>query len=103
MLEVILVLLIILWLTGALHINGFSLPNTVLFSLNGHPVTLINLLIFIVIVWAIGVLPRPFREIAGVLLVLWLLTLLGIIAITGLSHIIIIAIIVGIILSILNK
>lgn len=41
-------------------------------------------------------LPSPFREIATVILVLWLLSLFGIIAIAGFSQILIIALIVGI-------
>src|SRR5258708_38922914 len=101
MLEVILVILIVLWLTGNIHISGFTIPHTILFVINGHAITLVNLLIFLVILWAIGILPSPIREIAGVLLVLWLLALFGFIAIAGLANLLVIAIIVGIIFSIL--
>lgn len=102
MLEVILVVLILLWLTGNLHFTGLVIPDYVLFSLNGRPITLINLLVFIVIVWAIGVLPSPIREISGVLLLLWILSILGILAIAGLANLIVIAVIIGIVLALLN-
>ena len=102
MLIIILVILIILFLTGSIHISGFTIPHTVLFNLNGHPITLINTLIFLAIAFAIGVLPSPFREIAGVLFILWLLSILGFIAIAGLSTLLVLAIIVGIILSVIG-
>jgi hypothetical protein len=101
MLALILVILIVLWLLGYLHIVTF-IPNIALFSLNGHTVTLWELLIFFVIIWALGILPSPLREIAAVLLLLWILSTLGIIAIAGFSSIIIIAIIVGLVLAVLG-
>jgi hypothetical protein len=102
MLEVILVILILLWLTGNLHISGLTIPDYVLFHLNGHPISLLNLLVFMVICSAVGVLPSPIREIAGVLLLLWVLSILGIIAIAGLSNLLVIAVIVGIIVALLK-
>ena len=103
MLEVLVALLILLWLTGNIHITGFTLPNLSLFVIHGQPITLVNILIFFLILWAIGLLPSPFREIAGVLFVLWLLALFGFIAIAGLSNLIVIAIIIGIVFAILRK
>lgn len=103
MLEIILLILVVLLLTGNIKIPGFAFPNYILFYIHGQPVTIISLLIFVVILWAIGILPSPFREIAGVLFVLWLLSLFGFIAIAGLSNLIVIAIIVGIVFSILRR
>jgi len=100
MIEILLAILIILFLTGNLHINGFNLPHIVLFQINGQSITLVNVLIFVLILWALGILPSPFREIAAVLFILWLLTIFGILAVAGLSNLIIIAIIVGIVFSI---
>jgi len=54
---------------------------------------------FIIAIWAIGILPSPLKQIAGVLLVLWVLSTLGLVAVAGLSQIIMIAVIVGIGLS----
>lgn len=103
MIEVLLILLIIFWALGYIHVGNIVIPNTVLATLNGRPITLWDLLIFIIVLWAIGILPTPFREIAGVLLALWVLSLLGLIAIAGLSNLIVIAIIVGIIASFIKS
>src|SRR5258708_1915670 len=103
MLEALLVILIFLWLTGNLHVRGLVIPDYNLFVINGRSITLINLFVFIVIAWAVGLLPSPFREIAGVLLVLWVLSILGILAIAGLANLLVIAVIVGIIASIVKR
>ncbi len=103
MLGTILVALIALWFLGYIRIDGLpTIPDIQLFVINGQPITLCNVLIFAVICWAIGVLPSPFRQIAGVLLLLWILATLGILAISGLASIIVIAIIVGVILALLG-
>ncbi len=99
MLIVILLILIALWFLGYIDIRGLNIPDYVLFQLNGRPITLWNVLIFFVVLAAIGILPSPFREIAGVLFALWLLTLLGILAISGLGNLLVIAIIIGIVAS----
>ncbi len=95
MIGAILVILIVLWVLGYLRVPGLVLPNVTLFSFNGVPITLWNVLILLVIAWAIGVLPSPIREIAAILLLLWILSTLGILAIAGLSSLLVIAIIVG--------
>ena len=99
MLTTIIIILIILWFLGYAPVSGISIPNIVLFSINNHPVTLWELLILLVITWAIGILPRPFQIVASVLLLLWILSILGILSIIG-PNIIVIAIIIGLILSI---
>jgi hypothetical protein len=103
MIGVIVVLLFLLWLLGYVQVPGLMIQDAVLFSLNGRPITVLNLLVFVLILWAIGILPSPFREIAGVLFVLWILSLLGFIALAGLSNLILIAIIVGIVASIVRR
>jgi len=102
MLEIILVVLVLLWITGNLHVTGVNIPNYTLLNINGQQITLINLLVFLAIVWAIGVLPSPIREISGVLLFLWVLSILGFIAIAGLGNIIVIAVIIGIVWALLD-
>ncbi|CAN5149614.1 hypothetical protein BH11PAT1_BH11PAT1_0680 [soil metagenome] len=99
MLVTIIVLLLALWFLGYVHLDALPIPDITLFEINAHPITLWNLLIFFVILWAVGILPRPFREIAFVLLVLWLLSLFGIIAFAGLSGWLVIAVIVGLIIA----
>ncbi|HUD19074.1 MAG TPA: hypothetical protein VMR81_01345 [Patescibacteria group bacterium] len=102
MLGAILLILVVLWFFGYIHIQGISIPNFPLFVLNGHSISLWDLLIFLVILWAIESLPGPLRVIAGVLLVLWLLSTLGLIAIVGFSHLIVVVIIIGLVLAVLH-
>lgn len=101
MLATLVIILIILWLLGYLHVGSVYIPDITLFTINNQIVTLWDLLILLVVAWAVGILPTPFREIAGVLLILWVLSVLGILAISGiaLSNILVIAIIVGLIVS----
>ncbi|RJR15067.1 hypothetical protein C4579_03300 [Candidatus Microgenomates bacterium] len=103
MLELIIILLVVFWFLGYIRIEGLTIADINLFVINGQQITLWKLLIFFLILWAIGVLPSPFRQIAAVLMVLWVLATLGIIAIAGLSNILIIAIIAGIVLSVAGR
>ena len=100
MLIAIVIILLILWFLGYAPVSGISIPNFALFTINSHPITLWEILILVVVVWAIGVLPSPIQAIAGILLLLWILSVLGIFAIAGLANILVLVIIVGIILSI---
>lgn len=100
MLIAIVIILIVLWFLGYAPITGISIPNFVLFTINNHPVTLWEILILVVVAWAISILPRPFQMIASVLLLLWVLSVLGILAIAGLSNVIVFVIIIGLIISI---
>ena len=102
MVEFLLIGLIILWFLGYIHIPWLVIPHVNLFVINGKAVTLYELLILIVVVWAVSFLPTPLRQIAGVLLILWLLATLGLIVIAGFSQIILIALIVGIGLSLVK-
>jgi hypothetical protein len=102
MLAGLLILLIILWFLGYIHIDGLTIPDLVLFTINGQPITLWNILILLVVAAVIGSLPSPFREIAGVLLILWILSVLGILAIAGLSSLLVIAFIIGLVLYLIK-
>jgi hypothetical protein len=100
MIIAIVVVLAILWFLGYAPISGISIPNFVLVTINNHPVTLWEILILLVVGWAIGILPRPFQAVASILLLLWILSVLGIFAIGGLPGIIVLIIIVALIASI---
>lgn len=100
MIVAIIIILVILWVLGYAPLTGISIPNIALFTINSHPVTLWEILILVVVGWAIGILPRPFQAVASVLLILWVLSVLGILAIAGLSNVIVLVIIIGLILSI---
>ncbi len=102
MLTLLLAVLIILWLLGYLNLPVFPITDMVLFNLFGKAISLYDILIFGVILWLIGILPSPFREIAGVLLIIWLLAFFGIIAVAGFSNIVIIALIIGLVLYLLG-
>jgi|SRR6185369_2422785 len=100
MILTIIIILSILWILGYAPLSGISVPNIILFSINGHPITLWEILILAVISWAIGILPRPFQIVASVLLVFWILSVLGILAIGGLPGIVVLIVIVTLIVSI---
>ena len=102
MLALIIIILIVLWYLGYIQIPAFTLLNHVLFTINSHAVTIWEFLILLIIGWAIGILPSPIRQIAGVLLILWILATLGFIAVAGFGSIVVIAIIVGLIFFLLE-
>ena len=102
MLVGLLIVLIILWFLGYIHIDSLNIPDISLFTLNGHTITLWNILTLAVIAAIVGILPSPFRQIAAVFLILWILSVLGILAIANLSSMLVIALIVGLILYLLR-
>jgi hypothetical protein len=102
MLITLLVLLVVLWFFGYIHVSNFTLPDIALLSVNGHVVTLVEALIFFVIVSAVGVLPTPLRQIGFAVVLLWLLSTLGVVAISGLASILVLAIIVGLVAALLR-
>lgn len=103
MLGLIALILIVLWFLGYIRIDAIPIPDFYLFSLNNRQVSFWDLLIFFVILWAISVLPTPLRQVAGVLLALWLLALFGIIAIAGFSQIIVIVVIITLLYSLFRR
>ncbi len=76
--------------------------HIILLRFNGLDITIWNVLIFLVFIWLVTSLPSPFRQIAVVFILIWLLASLGIIAIAGLSNILVIAIIVGVLLYVIS-
>ena len=104
MLAALVVILAVLWYLGYVHIAGINIPNVIVFSINDHAVTLWNLLILIVVASAISILPGPLRIAGGILLVLWILSVIGVLTLSGmaLSNILIIAIIVGLVVSLFS-
>jgi len=101
MITMLVIVLVLLWFFGYVRIDGINLPDTTLFSINNLPITLWDILILVIVSWAISIIPTPFREIAGVILILWVLSVLGVIALAGvnLASIFVIAIIIGLIVS----
>ena len=99
---ILIIVLLILYFFGYITIPGLTIPNPLLFTFAGHDVTLLTLLIFFAILWAIEVLPTPLRQIAMVLVLLWILSTLGFIALAGLSNILVVAILVGLVISLFH-
>jgi hypothetical protein len=101
MLAALIILLAVLWFFGYVNISGITFPNIHLFAINGVDITLWSLLVLLLVVGAISILPTPFKQIAAVLLILWVLAALGILSIAGigLPSILLLAIIVGLIAS----
>lgn len=102
MILALLIALVILWALGYVTIPSFVIPSITLFTVNGHLITLWNLLIFLVLLVVAGSLPSPLREVLFVVLIIWVLAVLGIIAFVGLSNVLIVAIIAGLIVYLLQ-
>jgi hypothetical protein len=99
---VIIAILLILSLFWLLGYGPFTVLHLVLLKFNGFAITIWDILIFLVFIWLVGSLPSPLRQIAIVFIFVWVLSLFGIIAIAGLSNILVIAIIVGVLLFALS-
>lgn len=102
MVMLVLALLVILAILGYVQIPFLPFLDIILFTLNGREISVLDILVLLVILWAIGILPTPFRQIIGAIFVIWLLAVLGFIAVAGLSNILVIAVIVGIIIYLLG-
>ncbi len=105
MIAALIVILAILWFFGYINIEGLNIPDMSLFVINGQVISIIDLLILALVATAISLLPSPFREISGVLLILWILAVLGILSIAGigLPSLLVLAIILGLIVSLFRK
>lgn len=103
MVQVLILILLALYLTGNISVNipGLGYLKMVLFSINGHAITLLNLLIFIVVVSAAESLKSPFREIAAILVILWVLSVFGIISIVWSANFIVVGIIALLLFSLI--
>lgn len=92
----VLLLLIVLWLMGIFSPLAFLYRP--LGNINGHPISLWDILLFLLIVWLIGILPKPLRQIVTIILIFWLLSLMGILVIGGLSNFLLPLLIIGLVL-----
>lgn len=95
----LILILAVLWLLGFIQIPGLILRNAVLFRINGHTITLWEILILVFLLWIVETLPTPVRQIIVVFVLLWVLSVIGFITVSGLSNLIIAGIIIGVLLS----
>ena len=104
MLAALFLTLILLWFLGYIRIEGLYIPDFILFSINGQPISLWSILILVFVAWAVSILPTPIKQIVAVLLIIWILAVLGVISLTGiaLANILVLAIIIGIIIALLS-
>ena len=100
---IVIVALLVLWLVGVIQIPGLAIRDFTLFRFQNHTVTLLEVLIFLVLLWAVETLPSPLRELTVLAVIMWLLSTLGIIVVAGLPNILILAVVVGLLLTYLCK
>jgi hypothetical protein len=96
-------IVVVLWLLGIVKMPWLTMPHFPSLNFLGLHLTIQTLLIIAIFVWIASSLGGPFRQIVWVLVVLWILSALGVIVIGGLSNIIVIAIVVGLVLSLVQK
>lgn len=100
MIEFVLAVIFVLWLLGFIQIDFLA---NVLTNINGRDISVKEVLLFFLIIWLIGLLQRPFREIVSVLFVLWILSTLGIIAIAGIGNLLVLAVVVGAVVFLIRR
>lgn len=95
--------LVVLWLLGIINIPWLEMPHFPTLNILGFSLTIEKLLVIIALVWIASSLGGVIGKVVWVLVVLWLLSTLGIIAVGGLSNLLVIGVVVGIVLSLLQK
>lgn len=93
----------VLWLLGIINIPWLVMPNFPSLNILGFDITIQNLLIIGILIWIASSLGGPFRQIVWVLVVLWILSALGVIAVGGLGNLLVIGIVVGLVLSLVQR
>lgn len=96
-------IVVVLWLLNIISVPWLTRPPYPTLNILGYTVTIETILIIGILVWIASSLGGVFGKIVWVLVVLWLLSVLGVISIGGLSNLLIIGVVVGIVLSLLQK
>jgi len=99
----IIAILVALWLLGIISIPWFSLPTFPVLQILGYSITIQRLLLILLFTYLALNLGSPFRQIIWVFFVLWLLSILGLIAVGGMAKLLIISLVVGLILSLVQR
>ncbi len=95
MILAILITLFVILLINDITIVGLPSLDITVATINRQAISLWDIITFVLVAGLIGLLPRPFREIFAVVLLVWTLSVLGIIAIGGLSTILLFGILIG--------
>jgi len=96
-------IVVVLWLLGLVKIPFLMRPHFPTLDLFGFSLTIETLLVIGVLIWIASSLGGVIRHVVWVLVVLWILTKLGIIAVGGLSNLLVIGIVVGVVLALFKK
>jgi hypothetical protein len=99
----IIAIVVALWLLGVINIPWLTMPHFPVFSVLGYSVTIQRLLIFGIVIWLASSLGSPFRQILWVFFILWLLSTMGIVGSIATGTLILVSIVVGLILSVVQK
>jgi|GEM_PF-3634788 len=91
------------WLLGVINIPWFTMPYFPVFSILGYQITIQRLLILGILIWLGTSLGSPFRQMLWTFFILWLLSTLGIILTLGMGVMIVVSIVVGLILSLVQR
>lgn len=99
----IILLLVLAYVFGMVQIQipGLAFLKTTLMVINGRAITWLQVIVLGIILWAMGALPSPLREIAIGLGILWLLGVLGVVTIVWTGNFVMIALVVLLFLAII--
>jgi hypothetical protein len=92
-----------LWLLGIIKIPWLTMPHFPVFSILGYSITIQRLLIFGLLIWLGSSLGSPFRQMLWVFFILWLLSTFGIIGSLAMGTLVVASIVIGLILSVVQK
>lgn len=96
-------IVVVLWLLGIVNVPWLMRPHFPTLQIMGYPVTIETIIVIIALVWIASSLGGVIGKIVWVLVLLWLLSVLGVITVGGLSNLLVIGVVVGIVLSLVQK
>ena len=99
----IIAIVVALWLLGIISIPWLVMPSFPVLNILGYALTIPRLLLFGLLCWLALNLGSPFRQIIWVFFVLWLLSIFGLIVVGSMVNLLLIALVVGLILSFVQK
>ena len=99
----IIAIVVVLWLLGVINIPWLMMPNLPVFSILGYSFTIQRLLIIGIIIWLGMSVGSPFRQMLWVFFILWLLSTLGVIGSIAMGTMVVASVIVGLVLSLIQK
>lgn len=99
----IIAIVVVLWLLGVINIPWLVMPHFPVFSILGYSLTIQRLLIIGILIYLGMSIGSPFRQMLWAFFILWLLTTLGIITIGGMGTLIVVSVVVGLVLSLVQR